>query len=625
MKKHFDRARWIWIEESAGADEYGEFVARFDADEGQSVCRVSCDGDYTLWINGAYVASNQYGDYEHYKIYDELDVTPYIKVGENELHLLVWHIGENSLRYACAAAGVIFEVEQGGNILLVSDESVLCRKSAAYKSGYRKKITSQLGFSFLYDSRLEGEGELKCATPIVKNCEFFARPIDKLTLLPLKEGKILKSEGNYYLVDLGEETLGLVSMDFFSDTEQKITVCWGEDLQDGHVRRRIGPRDFSLEYIATVGENSYANYMLRLGCRYIELYAEEPITLRHLGLIPQIYPAKGKAFWGEDALDRRIYELCVRTLKLCMMEHYVDTPWREQSLYAFDSRNQMLCGYRAFEGGNAEYARSNLLLISKDRRPDELLSICYPSGSDLAIPSFSLYYFTAIREYLDFTGDLSLIEEVYPKLISVFGAFSANRRDRLVCRFGGASHWNFYDWSRYLEGNLGKDDKPVPDLMINCLFIMALENLRVISERAGKPFDYEKILAESRKATEKAFYDEQKDAYSLTVGGGEFTTLGNAMAVLAGVARDPAELCRRITEKEFSECSLSMKCFEYDALIRTDEARWRPYILAEIRENYGKMLGAGATSVWETIDGASAFGNAGSLCHGWSAVPICYL
>ena len=34
-----------------------------------------------------------------------------------------------------------------------------------------------------------------------------------------------------------------------------------------------------------------------------------------------------------------------------MMEHYVDTPWREQCLYAFDARNQMLCGYYAFENG----------------------------------------------------------------------------------------------------------------------------------------------------------------------------------------------------------------------------------------------------------------------------------
>jgi hypothetical protein len=34
------------------------------------------------------------------------------------------------------------------------------------------------------------------------------------------------------------------------------------------------------------------------------------------------------------------------------------------------------------------------------------------------------------------------------------------------------------------------------------------------------------------------------------------------------------------------------------------------------------MLFHGATSFWETLLGGADFGGAGSLCHGWSAVPI---
>ena len=33
------------------------------------------------------------------------------------------------------------------------------------------------------------------------------------------------------------------------------------------------------------------------------------------------------------------------------------------------------------------------------------------------------------------------------------------------------------------------------------------------------------------------------------------------------------------------------------------------------------MLYKDATTFWETSDGASAFDNAGSLCHAWSAIP----
>ena len=54
----------------------------------------------------------------------------------------------------------------------------------------------------------------------------------------------------------------------------------------------------------------------------------------------------------------------------------------------------------------------------------------------------------------------------------------------------------------------------------------------------------------------------------------------------------------------------------------TDRERYKASVLEEIRRTYSKMLDAGSTTVWEHIDGAAAFDNAGSLCHGWSAVPI---
>lgn len=34
------------------------------------------------------------------------------------------------------------------------------------------------------------------------------------------------------------------------------------------------------------------------------------------------------------------------------------------------------------------------------------------------------------------------------------------------------------------------------------------------------------------------------------------------------------------------------------------------------------MLFEGATSFWETLNGSEDFKGAGSLCHGWSAIPV---
>ena len=67
-----------------------------------------------------------------------------------------------------------------------------------------------------------------------------------------------------------------------------------------------------------------------------------------------------------------------------------------------------------------------------------------------------------------------------------------------------------------------------------------------------------------------------------------------------------------------------MKPFKYDALLKTDREKYKTVILEEIRQTYKKMLDEGSTTVWETIKGGSDFGNAGSLCHGWSAIPVYY-
>jgi hypothetical protein len=61
---------------------------------------------------------------------------------------------------------------------------------------------------------------------------------------------------------------------------------------------------------------------------------------------------------------------------------------------------------------------------------------------------------------------------------------------------------------------------------------------------------------------------------------------------------------------------------EYDALLSVNTEKYSDFVLNEIRANYKKMLDCGSDTVWETIDGEAAFYNAGSLCHGWSSIPI---
>ena len=629
----FKNSDWIWCSATCASDEYGEFFFDFTAMGNEKLTfRISCDGDYTLFVNSKYAASNQYGDFEHYKIYDELDISSYVIRGRNTVSVLVWHPGEESSRYKKADAGLIFELCDGEKVLCSSDENTLARKSPAYECGRCGMITRQLGFGFHYDANLDdghiftGEGFGRAVT-IEKKCVFYERPIKKLVLGNEKQPLYSKSDdgGLHFLIDMGEETVGLLRLRFFSEVAQKIRVDWGEDLDDGHVRRIIGERVFSVDYTAKPGKNDYTNYMLRFGGRYLELWAEKPIDLEYAAILPQYYPTKERSVSISNREDKEIYELCLNTLRLCMMEHYVDCPWREQALYAYDSRNQMLAGYYAFEDKNADYARSNLKLISMDRRPGGLLSICYPTGKTLAIPSFSLHFITAVYEYYENTGDTSLLSEVYPKLVEIADNFTNRLENGLIRNFKDETHWNFYDWSEHLDGSKKDEQAITCDSITNMLYVIATEKLEIISQILGKNFSYKGVAELVKEKVRDVFFNVDDGLFSFSIGAKDYTELANSLAVISGIANGSLseKICKKITEGFVSESSLSLKCFMYDALLKTS-AEYKDYILKDIRKNYGYMLSCGATAAWETIDGASAFGNAGSLCHGWSAMPIYY-
>ena len=82
-------------------------------------------------------------------------------------------------------------------------------------------------------------------------------------------------------------------------------------------------------------------------------------------------------------------------------------------------------------------------------------------------------------------------------------------------------------------------------------------------------------------------------------------------------------LCAELKEEKrvvpMTFASLQLK---YDAILKTDGDV--SFCVNEVCDVFGKMLFSGATSYWETAYGEADFDDAGSLCHGWSAVG-CWL
>ena len=632
MTNIFSHAKWIWPSQEYGINDYAEFCQKINYDGGNVDVKFSVCGEYTLFVNGEYVTSVQYADFSWYKVYENIDITSYLKKGENFVCFLCVYWSASGRRWNTPKAGLIYEIETDGKTTAFSDENTKSRKSRGYLSGFDLIISSQLGYSFSYDANAEdewlvGKGEGFGLSEVVENdCDFFARPIKKQSAEPVKKAKPLGEKKNY-IFDLGGETVGFCNFVIDSKKEQTIRVYYGELLKDGHVKKVLDNRTFRFDYKAKKGRNEFTNYMLRLACRYIEIEVEKEIDVEYIGIRPHTYPVNVADYGFLSGLDRDIYRICLNTLCASMLEHYVDCPWREQCLYAFDSRNQMLTGYYAFEDGNFEYARANLLLMSKDDRSDGLMAICFPSNDDRTIPSFCLYYVLAVREYMHYSGDVSLGQEVFDKLVKILNTFLNNRKDGLVCKFTDKAHWNFYDWSEYAFGPASTrwGGEFEPDCFINAITVMALSAFDEICKKLGKDNHFKGAEQEISHKVNERFFDENKGLYFVMSPDEEPSELVNSLCVAAGIAgKEKAEkICEKLVSGELIECSLSMKTFKYDALLQTNE-KYKENVLSEIRSTYKIMLDAGSDTVWETKVGESDFRNAGSLCHGWSATPVYY-
>ena len=623
-------SKWIWIDEEQSADSYGEFYKEFEYTQGEETLCVSADSNYIVYINGQFVDSGQYPDFPHYKIYDTIDITNYCRQGVNRLAIVVWYYGIANLSYYPGNAALRFEVKNNGNTVAVSDKKTLSRKSVSYENGMQKNITWQLGLSFHYHAEREDFWKTECSSDfresriVEQELPLFPRSIKKLCISDRADSKLIKKSEHTHLFDLGREEVGYLTLKLSSKREQSLLICYGEHIVDGGVRRIIDERDFSVSVTVPAREVTYTNYFRRLGLRYLEIISEDELEIEYATVLPCFYPSKKKKKTFKNNLHQQIYDISVRTVELCMHDHYEDSPWREQGLYTMDSRNQMLIGYYAFEG--YDYQRDNLYLMSHENRKDGLLSICTPTAVPLTIPSFSLHYITQVLEYVSYSNDINFAKQVLPKLESIARVFVSRLKNGLVPNFDGEEYFNFYEWTDDLSGQDVSAGSRT-DAALNCLLSFALQNLAKICSLLNKENEYAKIANSLNAEIRKIFYDSKSGLFLNSLGTEKTSELVNSLAILCGVAQGKRakRICDILTkERLLTPISLSMSCFKYDALLKVDSCRFKDFVLEDIESKYKRMLDAGATSFWETEKGEQDFDNAGSLCHGWSALPIYY-
>ena len=289
------KAKWIWANTPIRADEYVTFFDEFTYSSGKVKIDISVSGDYAVYLNGELVLFGQYPDYETYKVYDSVEITPFLKQGKNELRILCWYIGADWLTSVKMPRGSIYEVYNESGVLCYSKSGGQCWVNQDYVSGQGKHITSQLGFSYLYDTRfMNGEKEFSFTVEVDGFDNLVLRQNKKTRFGEYVVAKLCDSKKRIY--DLGKECCGFLRFNFKATAGEKVRVAFGEHLLDGKVRDIIDNRDFSVSFIGNGEMVDFTGVLRRLGCRYLEVYGPPDLDIAEIGIQEVEYPFEVKPY-----------------------------------------------------------------------------------------------------------------------------------------------------------------------------------------------------------------------------------------------------------------------------------------------------------------------------------------
>lgn len=439
-------------------------------------------------------------------------------------------------------------------------------------------------------------------------------------------------DGIYILLDCEQIQSGYFSLDLELAESARILVGWGEHLEDLRVRCAVGKCNFAFSLQGNRGANRMLFPFVRLCCRYLALhiYADR-CTLRYAGLHRYDYPlSEIPSFSCNDLLHRKIYDTCRKTLTLCLHDGYEYAPYREGGMNIADAAMQMLCGYYVF--GEYRQSAAALRQMAHSLSEDDFLSPCPCGRADYFIPADNCRFVIALEQYVRHSGDIALAAELLYEAKRATEAIlgRAANKEGLADAFFEKGVFHFYDWQSGLSGAKDTEDslRGRYDCPLNALLSIALSSLAALYRACGRPQEAEYYLGTKKQLNEnirRTFFDAEKGLYFTFYRSGvcsHMCELTQSLALLAGCAHgeEAQALRHKLTQGMLIPCTLTSAFFKYEALLQQGEA-WGTYVFSDIAEKFGNMLFSGATTFYETEDGASAFANAGALCCGSAAYP----
>ena len=542
--------------------------------------RVTADSRYVLYVNGTEVSRGPARTAPPRLAFEELDLAPQLRSGENVIAAIVrfygypspwWRpfghsgqLGLGSFLFEAPSIEVVSDASWRGDPAPYQQETPTLPLQPANEILDGSRIPVGWNDSGFDDAAWKPAVELVASPLNVRPTQPLSDPfytIEPSGIAPLtayavpleRVGSGTSRPGDGDVLALGfppnpqnatdeqhvsyaapYNTLATPWLEVSGKAGDSVDIYVGEDLRpDGRVES--APRAYGLRYQLRGGGPERVEGFESVGLRYLSAVPHGDVDVIAAGAVERRYPRSDVAsFRCSDERLNRIWEAGARTLDLCSTDTFLDCPGREQRTWLGDAYVEALVALVC--SSDWRLTRRNLVVAAHDRRADGLLN--WVATGDLAIvpttiPEFSLHWIRTVCRYFEYTGDVATVIALLPAAAEAIAAFERNRSEDGLIR--GMPGFVFIDWAQIHRGEVtGAQD---------ALFAATLDDYANLLDRLGRDPQARDDARAGAQRTRQAFdvlWDASRGVYVDSITGKERSTRvsqqTNAAAIEGGCA-----------------------------------------------------------------------------------------
>lgn len=605
----------------------------------QVILDISADDYYKLYVNGQYVTQGPANSYAFCYNYNKIDITGFVKPGENVLAVHVYYQGLVNRAYNSGdyRQGMIAELWADG-VQLIDDS---WRYTEAKEYGFTRTIAYDTQFDEVIDNRRKHTGwkEIEyddSSWEMAAICENddhalvlqTTRNLEMEHRLPV----VIRKLENGYLLDFGEELTGTFYMKAKGCQGDEVTIWFGEELlTDTQVRYELRCNClYEDKLILEEGENELEQFEYKC-FRYVQLTMKQAVRdgniqdslkLYDFRVDYRHYPFDDSvcSFHSENELVNQIWSICKNAVRNCAQESFVDCPQREKGQYLGDltvTAHSFYC-----LTGDSALFRKALIDFAHSTVICEGMMAVAPGSFMQEIADFSLMYAYQLLLYYQCSKDETLLRRLLPVAEGIERYFDRFQNETGMIE-NVNTKWNLVDWPDNLRDNYDFD-LPQPVVgegchnVINALYVgmkKCMEEIRKILGITQKP-QFEKL----REAFIQSFYCQKTGLFVDSTVSTHSSLHSNTFSAFYGLQPEGNRIAELIRQKKLC-CGVFVSYFVLYALLNMGETELAYELITNKTEHsWYHMIQEGATTAFEAWGKEQKWNT--SLCHAWASAPI---